>query len=281
MKKLEPVALLAAGKISDSFVRKLPQIEEWLGPVRSTSLRLASRISNLLDAGHPVEDFSEFADASVILVFMPGKWLSGALDEMCGANLCWSAKTVLLCDPVQDSSQLSKLASLGASTASITSVEGFDDRLIVAEGEKAAIRQAKRLMDRPGWKVVTIETGQKDLYLAGLTFATSLALPLITASVETLRAVGLHSNDAVQIAERLFQRTLRSYIKGGRKGWDGVFPAQDREAVEKELRALAHANPLLATYYLTSARLVVEMFRRDTEWLASLTPTLTMAAARS
>jgi predicted short-subunit dehydrogenase-like oxidoreductase (DUF2520 family) len=278
MKKLGPVALLAAGKISDSFIKKLPQIEEWLGPVRSTSLRLASRISNLLEAGYPVDDFAEFADASLILIFMPEKWLPPSLDEMSAAGLSWSGKTVLLCDDIQDSRELAKLAALGAATASLTSVAGFDDRLFVAEGDSKAIRQAKRFVERPGYKVVSLETGRKDLYLAGITFATSLALPLITASVETLRAGGLHPNDAVQIAERLFQRSLRSYVKGGRKGWDGVFPAEDRHAVEKQLRALAQTNPLLANYYLKSAEMVIEIFRRDSQWLAGLTPAMTMAA---
>lgn len=270
MKRMVYAALLAAGKTRDSFLRRVPRLDVKLGPVRSTSFRLASRISNLLGAGYPVGHLNDFASCRVILVSMPESWLPSIVDELLEAPWDWKAKTVLLCNSESDSSVLDKLAFVGAATGSLTPVEGFDDRLFVAEGQSKAIRMARIFVGGPDVRVISMEPGRKALYSAGINFATGLALPLLAASVETLRACGIHHNEAQMIADRLFQRTLRSYMKAGRRAWEGPLLVQDQQAIRRQVQALFLTSPQLAGYFYENALQIAQLFKQDAKWLSEL-----------
>ncbi|MBV6431762.1 MAG: hypothetical protein IANPNBLG_01895 [Bryobacteraceae bacterium] len=270
MKRLAPIALLAAGKVRDSFLRRAPVVKERLGPVRSSSYRLASRISNILGAGFPVEHLDAFASCGVILISSPEHSICGAIEELAEAELDWKTKTVLLCNSACDSEALRRLGEAGAATGSITPVDGPDGRLYVAEGDRKAIAQARILVAAHGVKVIPMDHGRKSLYLAGVNFATGLALPLLAASVETLRATGVEQNDAVVIAERLFQRTLRAYVKGGRRAWEGELVVKNQQAIRRQVRSLFEVSPHLAAYFFQNAMQAVKLFRQDPQWLKEL-----------
>src|SRR5262245_21188409 len=124
MNRLQPIALVIAGNTRLPMLRRLPHIEERLGPVRSTSFRLAGGMVKTLGAGHAVQDVREFDSCGIILLSMPDQWLTSSLEELLDANIRWRAKTVLLCGSRHDSSVLEKLAFLGASTGSVTPVPG-------------------------------------------------------------------------------------------------------------------------------------------------------------
>ena len=68
MKKPPPVALICAGKLTDGPLMRFRGLPEQLGPVMSTSLRLASRVVNTLRAGNPASGYDAFADSNVILL---------------------------------------------------------------------------------------------------------------------------------------------------------------------------------------------------------------------
>lgn len=162
---------------------------------------------------------------------------------------------------------IGKLANAGASTGSITPVPLFDEKLAVLEGNPKAVREGRKLMTSPGIRVLTMDAGAKSLFSAGAGFATSLALPLLAASVETLRASGIEQNDAVALTEKLFQKTLRAYLKSGRKGWEGPLPAQDTDTIRSQVQALFRKSPLLASYYYENALKVSEILRQDPAWI--------------
>jgi predicted short-subunit dehydrogenase-like oxidoreductase (DUF2520 family) len=270
MRTFQSVALLAAGKIRDSFLKTLPSLEEMLGPVRSSSLRLASRICGILGCGHPVDSFAEFDGCELILISVPEPWLPAAVDEMLESTLQWRNKTVLLCDPEIESSALSKLAFVGAMTASLTPVEGLDGKFFIAEGDRRAIRAAKRLVEHDSVRVLTIESGRKAHYRAGVAFATTLAMPLLTACVETFRAAGLEQNEATTVATRLFSRTMRSYVKAGRRSWEGPLVGKNIETIRRQVQALLQTNPALASYFYESSVMAVQLMRQDPKWLTKL-----------
>jgi predicted short-subunit dehydrogenase-like oxidoreductase (DUF2520 family) len=201
---------------------------------------------------------------------MPEPWLLPALDDLLEAPIRWKHKMVLLCGSQFDSGVLGKLAFVGASTASITPVPGLDGRVCVVEGDRRAANAARRLLDQPGVKVVTMNRGKKPLFEAGVTFATGLALPLLTASVESLRGCGMNSRDSLYVSERLFQQTLRAYSKAGRKGWEGPVSIEDKDTVRRQVKALFQFDPLLASYFFESAHHAVRLFRKDPAWIEEL-----------
>ncbi|MCS7023248.1 MAG: DUF2520 domain-containing protein [Bryobacteraceae bacterium] len=279
MKTFQPVALLAAGKIRDSFLRNLPSIQQSLGPVRSSSLRLASRICGILGGGYPVDSYEDFDTCELILISVPEPWLTTVVEELLETSICWKNKTVVLCDEDLESDVLGKLAHLGARTASIALADRPESKLLIAEGDRRALRVVKLFTERSGFRLLTIDSGRKRHYRAGTAFATTLAMPLITACVETLRASGLEQNVATMIAGKLLARSMRSYSQAGRRSWEGPLVGRNLEVVRKHVLALFQLNPLLASYYYENSVLAVQLLRQDPQWLTKLAPEVYPRAA--
>ena len=80
MKKAKPVALIEEGNLSASPLARFRWPSETLGPVKASSFRLASRIANRLQAGHPVKDYREFDACDLILICVP--------DDALGRSAC-------------------------------------------------------------------------------------------------------------------------------------------------------------------------------------------------
>ena len=255
MSKARSLALVGAGPVSRSFLARLPAVAEHLGPVMSLSFRLASRIANALRSGFPVAGYKELDRARIVLVSLPARSLFRVVSELAAAPLDWPHKTVILCDAERDSAVLTALASLGAATASLAPLEGFDEKRLLIEGDPAALLAARRLLAHGDVRLVELHPQTKTAYLAGITFLTALSAPLLIAANDCFRFAGLNSQLAAQVIERLSALTLRAHLKGGRKIWTGV-------AARGELAALERISPELAASYADAARVALRTRRR-------------------
>src|ERR1700721_627019 len=150
MKKAQSVGLIGTGNLTDSPLTRFWWLSERLGPVKSASYRVASRIANMLQAGHPVKDYAEFECCDLILLCVPEETVPQVVSEMLSAGISWRGKAVVLCSAWLDSSDLRELSAQGASVGSISPIPGFpiqgssDERYLV-EGDPLAIRHAKNL----------------------------------------------------------------------------------------------------------------------------------------
>jgi predicted short-subunit dehydrogenase-like oxidoreductase (DUF2520 family) len=267
MAKSQSIALVAGGQVSRSFLVRLPRLRERIGPVKAASVRVASRVVNAIHAGYPVRDYQSVTEARIIAVHVPGELLAHTLEQLRAAQANWHGKTVLLCDAVRSSAALETLAVAGASVASLAPIDGFDERRFVAEGDPRAVRAIRLLIEDGNTRVVEITPGMKDLFLAGLAFATSLFTPMAAAATECLKGAGLATGVAALVSEGLFERSLRGYVKAGRKSWGGPLAAKDQEQVRCHLDALFRVSPLLASYYTEGALFALRLFRQETDWL--------------
>jgi predicted short-subunit dehydrogenase-like oxidoreductase (DUF2520 family) len=267
MAKSQPIALVAGGQVSRSFLVRLPHLRERIGPVKAASNRVASRIVNAIHAGYPVNDFESITKARNIAIYVPAGHLALTLRQLRASCSNWHGKVVILCDAALSSTALELLASEGAAVASLAPIEGFDERRFVLEGDPPAVRAARKLVEDNRTRALEIAPGTKDLFLAGLVFATSLFTPMAAAATECLKGAGLKTGVAAAVSERLFERSLRGYIKAGRKGWGGPLASRDQEQVNRHLDALFRASPLLASYYTESALFALRLFRQEAGWL--------------
>lgn len=252
MKKAKPVALVGAGNLTDSPLTSFLRHCDHLGPVKSLSYRLASRISNMLRAGHPVKDYSGLEACELILVSVPDQTLPKIVSELAGSGISWHGKAILLCSMWLDSSQLCELAARGGSIGSISPMPGFDgleDFRYLAEGDKPAISQVKRLVAQKKQRVIAIERSLKPFYFAALTCSGNLMQALLMAASQSLRHAGLSSPLSATILEKQFGKALRSYLKSGRSV--SVAPRE----LSRQLHALTAADPELAHYIEQSCRL--------------------------
>ena len=86
MKKAQSVGLIGTGSLTDSPLTRFWWLSERLGPVKSASYRVASRIANMLRAGHPVKDYAEFESCALILVCVPEETVPQVVSEMISAG---------------------------------------------------------------------------------------------------------------------------------------------------------------------------------------------------
>jgi predicted short-subunit dehydrogenase-like oxidoreductase (DUF2520 family) len=242
MKKAQLVGLIGAGSLTDSPLTRFWWLSERLGPVKSASYRVASRIANMLQGGHPVKDYAEFESCALILVCVPEETVPQVISEMVSAGISWRGKAVVLCSTWLDSGDLRQLSARGASVGSISPIPGFDDERYLVEGDPLAIRQAKSLVEYRERRAVAIERSLKPFYLAALTCTGTLLFALLRVAFESLQLAAIPPGLSATLLERQLTRTLRSFIKGGRR----AYPAP--RALPRQLRALSAANPELAHY---------------------------------
>lgn len=247
------VGLIGTGSLTDSPLTRFRCLSERLGPVKSGSFRVASRIANMLRAGHPVKDYAEFEHCILILISVPDKRVTQVVSELLSSELNWRRKAVVLSSTWLDSSELQALAKCGAAVGSITPIPGFEDQRYLIEGDPLAIREARRLVEYRNTRAITIERPLKPFFLAALTCTGTLAFALFRVAFESLQHAGIPSAVAGTILERQIARTLRSFLKGGRRAYP-----EPRES-PRQLHALAAAKPELAHYLEQNTRLAARV----------------------
>ena len=256
MKKPKRVALIAAGNLAGSPVSRFARLHEQLGPVKSLSYRLASRVANTLRAGHPVKDYAEFEDCHVILISVPDAALPETIRDLTSAGISWPGKTVLLASASLASGELEPLAALGAASGSLCGIPGFEDQWYLLEGDKLAIRESRSFVDPGARRALAIERGRKPLFLASLTCTGSPLFALLQAASECLRHAGLSSAEAAAILEKQLLRTLRTSAKAGRR----AYPVP--HGLPNQIEALSKQDPELARYLQQSCDLAARFMHR-------------------
>jgi predicted short-subunit dehydrogenase-like oxidoreductase (DUF2520 family) len=254
-------AVAGGGRVSGSFVARLPDLASALGPVAAQSYRLASRIVNSIGAGQAVPTYRDLNDSTLILICAPVPGVAPIVSALADALECQD-KIILLCEGGADSRVMARLREQGAAVGSLQSIPGSDGKRFVAEGDRTAMLEAKRLIRQLGCRLEEISTAKTPEYAAGLSFGTSLFTPLLEASLLCLQDAGMTKASAMKVVEGLFQNSLRGYLYAGKRSWSGPLAADDRAAVRQEMEALDASMPLLARLYRESATLAVELLGR-------------------
>ena len=258
MKKQPPIALVAEGPTRDFPLAQLPGLLSRLGPVKSSSSRVASRLTNTLRTGTPVESYEQLENYP-FLVISAGDSLARVVSELAACGQRWIGRTVLACGSASSTCRLPALARQGAAVGSLDVIEFFESLHFVVEGDPQAVRFARTLVSTKN-KTFEIAKSSKTIFSSGLTIAASLLAPTAAAGVRCLRMAGLPLRDAMLIVERTITGSLRAYAKAGPKGWTGSLAAGDVDAVEKQLEELRRSDPLIERYLRQNALLALEMF---------------------
>jgi predicted short-subunit dehydrogenase-like oxidoreductase (DUF2520 family) len=242
MKKAQSVGLIGTGNLTDSPLTRFWFLKERLGPVKSASFRVASRIANMLRAGRPVKDYAEFENCELILVCVPDEKVAQIVSEMASSGISWRGRAVVLCSAWLDSDELQALSALGAAVGSLSPIPGFDDDRYLVEGDPLAIRRAKSLVEYRDRRAVSIDRPLKPFYLAALTCTGTILFAVLHVASESLRLARIPSALGATILERQLSRGLRAYLKGGLRAHPEL-----RE-LPRQLQALSTASPKLAHY---------------------------------
>jgi predicted short-subunit dehydrogenase-like oxidoreductase (DUF2520 family) len=262
MKKPPPVALICAGKLTDGALMRFRGLPQRLGPVMSTSLRLASRVVNTLRAGYSANGYDAFEGCEAILISVPDAAAPGFVRKLAEAGRDWTRrdwtrKFAIICSTLLESDVLAPLAALGAQTASICEVAAFDGRLLLAEGDKHAIAAVRPLLAGRDLKVVSVPGSHKAFYLAAEVCTSSLLTSLLVCADECLQLSGLGPAEASGILQAQTQKTAGLFVRAGRKTF------QDPAELARQIAALRERQPLIGEFFEESLKLARKMGRES------------------
>ncbi len=214
--KKQPVGLVIEGNSTASTLLRLPGVISNLGPIKSSGLQVARRVSNFLKAGFAARYYTELADARTILIKVPDKSTERLVKEIAEAGLSYSEHVFVLCETWAPTELLRPLQDLGASIASVVMLPTGAAKTFVIEGDLAAIRQMRRLLEHAQARTIELEPDTKHLLFAATILCSILPLPLLVMGQHALRDAGVAGNQLFAVMEEMSQEMLTGFLKSSR-----------------------------------------------------------------
>lgn len=261
MKKQVQLGLVVEGKAVTSAILRLPKIPEELGPVKSATLRVARRLSNMLHAGYAVAEYEELQAARLILLRVPDCAVSRIVDELCTSDLDFRDLAFVLCESWLMIDVLQPLRERGASVATLLSVPSMQHNWFVIEGQVSAVRQTRRFLERNDVKALEIRPGCKPLLFAAELFTMVLPAPLLAVAQQSLRRSGISGHPLSGFLYQMAAKMFEDFLKGSRLTWGGPLTECSAETAEVYFEHLRRSYPQIA-----------EMLDEQLEWAARRMP---------
>lgn len=225
MKKPLPVGLLVEGNATASTLLHLPGLADQIGPIKSTALRVARRFSNALRAGQAVATYEELQTSGLVLIRVPDDSLERIITEIRASELVLRHMCFAICETWVASDRLSRLREAGACVTTLILVPGGESAWFLAEGDVPAVRQARRLVESSGGRVLPLRSGAKSIYFGAELLVTALPLPLLAAARSSLRQAGVSGKLLSVLLDQLCEKLLRNLRAGTRVRSSGSLTA--------------------------------------------------------
>src|SRR4051794_34603150 len=119
MKQHLQLGLIIEGNSTHSEILRLPSVVQELGPVKSSSFRVARRHSNQVRAGYPIAEYEELHAAGLTLIKVADSAVARIVEEICASDLPLRGMGFALCESWLPSEALAALAKRGAHIASV------------------------------------------------------------------------------------------------------------------------------------------------------------------
>ncbi len=272
MRKQSQLGLVVEGSSTSSSVLRLPKLAEELGPVKSASMRVARRLSNMLRAGYAVDDFEDLQAANLILMYLPDSAVPQMVEGLCASELVLKDLSFVLCESWLTTDALRPLAMAGASTATAMRLPTLQRDWFAVEGSSKAVRQMRRFLERNGARSDEVKPGSKDYLFASELLTTALPLPLLMTAQQALRASGLSGNVLSAVLEQMTLKMMQDLLRGARASWGGPLNECSPELSDLHLETLRTRNPSVGDYLneqLGSARKAMATVRLAVKDVAS------------
>jgi predicted short-subunit dehydrogenase-like oxidoreductase (DUF2520 family) len=246
MKKQLQAGLIVEGNSTNSTVLRLPRMPEELGPIKSRSLRVARRLSNVLKAGYAVADYKSLQAARLILLRVPDRAVPRIVEELSQSGLIFRDLSLVLCETWLSTDVLEPLRARGASVATLLNIPGTGRTWFVVEGQLGAVRHVRRLIELNEARVLELRPGTKRLYFAATLLTTTVPIPLFLAAQEALRASGMSGNHLHAVLKEMARSMFRNFSKGRRFASGGPLTESSEETARMYFEALRRNDPQLA-----------------------------------
>jgi predicted short-subunit dehydrogenase-like oxidoreductase (DUF2520 family) len=234
-------------------------IEAVIARSRGASLKRAQALARQVGARASL-DLSDVR-AALIWFCVPDSEIAHAAQSLAG-KIEWKGRVALHSSGALTSDELSVLRGRGAAVASVhplmTFVRGSRPSLAgvpcAVEGDPAAVRVARRVVENLGGHAYSIRQKDKAAYHAWATFASPLFTSLL-ATTERVAALARVSRKAArQRMIPILLQTIANYAAfGAAAGFSGPIIRGDVDTVKRHLRVLRGA-PVAREVYVSLAK---------------------------
>lgn len=215
MKKPQ-VGLVLEGDASNSALLNLPGLGSNVDVVKSSSLRSARRFANAFRLGKAVDNYEALQGCRLVLIKVPDSELPRILAEFSSAAQDAPLPPIAACETWISADMLREAGVVTGKIATATSIPSPLGRWFIAEGDTAAVRLLRRLLEDCGAKVLPIDQGTKSLYFAAELMTTAAPLPYLFSAQALLRRSGLSGKLLASVLEQLLAKMSRNFRAGHR-----------------------------------------------------------------
>jgi predicted short-subunit dehydrogenase-like oxidoreductase (DUF2520 family) len=259
------IAIVGAGKLGSALALALYQagyrIDVVIARSRGESLRRAKRLANQTRSRAVVAP--EHIKAHVLWLCVPDSEVQQVAQSLAPGFL---GKVALHSSGALSSDELKSLRKKGAAVASVHPLMTFVQRSqppltrvpFAIEGDRAAVRTARVIVQDLGGECYSIRKDEKGGYHAWATFASPLLTTLLATAEQVAALAGVKSKAARRRMLPILLQTVRNYADlGAAAGFSGPIIRGDVETLRRHLRVLRKL-PVARQLYLALARAALE-----------------------
>ena len=222
---------------------------------RSAGLRRARTLAKRVGAPL-IELGKQPITGDIVWIAVPDDAIAGVARTL-AQSPDWKGRIAFHSSGALTSDDLRTLRDKGARVASVhpmmTFVRGEAPNLsgvaFALEGDAAAVRAARAIVNRLGGKQFVIKEENKVLYHVFGSFASPLVIALMAAMEEVAQASGIRKRDVKPVMQPLLQQTLRNYLKrDAAAAFSGPLARGDVATVRRHLDALQELSEFKAVY---------------------------------
>ena len=204
-------------------------------------------------------------DTDVVWITVPDDTIAGVA-RILARSQSWKGKVVFHSSGALTSDELAPLREQGARVASVhpmmTFVRGAVPKMagvaFAVEGDAAAVRVAKSIVERLGGDAFSLKKQNKVLYHVFGSFASPLVIALMASLEQVASAAGIRKRDIKPIMVPLLWQTLHNYLKhDAASAFSGPIVRGDVATVRKHLEELRKL-PEARRVYVALARAALE-----------------------
>lgn len=288
MPKKPTIAIVGAGNLGMalalSFREAGYKVEAIVARREGKSLARARRLARTL--GARMVTSAQGLRADVVWLCVP----DGEIAEGAASLVATFHGTVALhSSGALTSDELDPLRRKGASVASVhplmTFVKGSRPSLagvsFAIEGDKAAVRFARRIVRDLGGESYLIGKNEKRAYHAWGTFASPLLTALLAATEQVAGLAGVGAAAARRRMLPILRQTVENYgLLGGPAGFSGPIIRGDVDTVRKHLTVLQHASVPRRVYLALAEAALAYLPARNKELLQRLLDAASRASSK-
>jgi predicted short-subunit dehydrogenase-like oxidoreductase (DUF2520 family) len=245
------VAIVGAGNLgaalSASLRRAGYKIEFVIARSRGASVKKTQKLAREVGAiAVAVSGAPKEMEAGLVWFCVPDSEIAGAARALAG-KLKWTGRIALHSSGALSSNELSVLRSKGAKIASVhplmTFVPGSRPSLagvsFALEGDAAAVRVARRIIDDLGGHSYSIRKADKAAYHAWGTFASPLFTALLATTEQVAALAGVSAKASRRRMIPILLQTLANYASfDAASAFSGPIVRGDVDTVRRHLHAL-------------------------------------------